>query len=184
MFPRKLGSAAAVAEASPAIVTIEFTHFVPRHVHHCLDDELADSVTALDAICGSLVGVQQHNLDLPSIRAVDEPWAIDHSDSMFECKSTARQDETGISEWESKCDSRRDEGSPSGCWNHCIFTREEVEAGISRMRVHRKRKIGIESKDTDLEVVRGHGSTLVVKTHSSGTSSTPGRTHHPRVPHP
>jgi hypothetical protein len=150
-----------VTEASAAILAIELTDFVPHHIHHCLNDQLGDSVAALDAICGSLIGVQQNGFDLTAVRAVDEPWAVDHGDSMFERESAARQDEPRISEWECERDTRRDESSAAGCRDDGIFTSEQVEAGVSRMRVRRKRELGIETDDTDLEIIRGHASTLL-----------------------
>jgi len=79
-----------VTESSSAILSIELVDFFPHHVHHCLDDELGDSVATLDAICGSLIGVQQNHLDLTTIGAVDETGTVDHGDPVLESESAPR----------------------------------------------------------------------------------------------
>lgn len=132
-----LASPSAVAEASAAIFSIEFADFVPHHVHHRLDDELRNAVTALHSICISLIGVQQNHLDLAPIRAVDETRAVDDGDPMFERESAAWQDESRMSDGESKCNPRGNKSPTSGCGNNGIFTCKEIEASIARMCIGR-----------------------------------------------
>jgi hypothetical protein len=150
-----------VAEAPAAIFSVEFADLVPHHVHHSLDDELRNAVTALHSIRISLISVQQNHLDLTPIGTVDETRAVDDGDPMFERESTAWQDESRMSDGESKSNPRGNKSPTSGCGYNRIFTCKKIEARIAWMRIGRERKIGIESDHADLEITSSHDSTLV-----------------------
>src|SRR4051812_45289123 len=66
------GSAAAVAETTTAVVAFERGHGFPRDLLYPLDDELGDAIAAVHLVRRLGIGVEQNDLDLASIRGVDQ----------------------------------------------------------------------------------------------------------------
>ncbi len=144
-----VAAAVAVAVAVQAGQAGQRFDFLPPHFFHTLDHQLCDAVAAVHVIGLGGIGVEQHNLDLAAVGAVDEARRVDHADAVFEGETAAWQHEACVAGRYGDGDARGHE-QPAACRSQvAIVAGAQVEAGITRMGVGGQSQIGVESNDRD-----------------------------------
>ena len=86
-----------MAEAAATVITVERVADLPLDLFDSLNDELSNAVTASDGVDGVGVGVDQDDLNFPAVGGVDEAWAIDNADAVFERHAAPWEDEASVS---------------------------------------------------------------------------------------
>jgi hypothetical protein len=83
----------------PTTAPLRVRQLVDRHepgLHHRLDDQLGDPVTAPETQRGRRVEVDQVDLDLPPVPGVDGPRRVDQAETEPVGQAGTRVDEAGV----------------------------------------------------------------------------------------
>jgi hypothetical protein len=122
--------------------------------HERYDDELGDTLTALDR--DRIVAVvDQDDLQFAAIARVQNAGSVDDADTITSGETAPRGDKTHVALGQGHGDSRRHERTLSGT-EHEVIPRPQVDAGVSRVRRSGKRKTGIQPLERYL-----HSRTIV-----------------------
>src|SRR4051812_43675714 len=141
--PRRVGKLRDLLEADPLDL---------------LDDELGNPVEALEPHRLVRVEIHHDHLDLPTVPGINRPRGIHESD-------TAAGGETGSRVHEGRVPLRqrhRHSGGQHGPLSGLQFTAlggPQIGPRVTRVRVHRKRYVGVDAPDQHVQGVTAHGLT-------------------------
>jgi L-seryl-tRNA(Ser) seleniumtransferase len=141
----------AVAEASTAIGAVELVDGMPGDVLDLLDDELGDAVTTADREVLVRVGVDQDDLQLVAVPAVDQARGVRRGDAVTKGVAAARQHEPGVAEGDRHGDPGGHQGpAPTGIEHH-VDRRSQVEPGVTLMGVVGQLELVVEADHRDTQ---------------------------------
>lgn len=117
------------------------------------NNELRDSFAALDVERLRRIGVDERHEHLTAIAAVDEAGRVHHGYPMTGGQTTSGQHQAGEAERDRNGHAGRYDASTAAWREAYRFTGTQVEPGVARLRVCRKRKFGVDCHDGDFDGV-------------------------------
>ena len=136
-----------MAEAAATVDPVECLDDLPGDFLDALHDELGDAVAAVDRVVVLGVGVQQDDLQLATVRGVDEAWGVDDGDAVAQGQAAAGEHEAGVPRRDGHRDARRHERPAPGTGDGGVLPGVQVETGVARVGVGGEREVGVEADD-------------------------------------
>ena len=98
---------------------------------HTADHQLRDSVSAVNLVGGSRIGVHKYDCDLAPVTRVDQAGRVQAGDPVLGCKATSRQDKARVADGDLERDPGRDYRAPTACCQHGVASGDQVASGIA-----------------------------------------------------
>ena len=128
-----------MAEPSTSIsIGVEFVNFDPIDLTNSLQHQLGDPITTGDGVILVGIGVDQHDFQFTSVRAVDQARGVNHADPVTERQPRPRQDKSGPAERDCDRNASWDQCSATARWENSVLSGIEVNARITGMGIRRE----------------------------------------------
>lgn len=116
-----------------------------------LHDQLRDAFAPRDEEWLRRVVIDETDLELAPVARVDEAGRVETGNTVFECEAAAGLHESGVALRQRNRDSRWDQRPPTGRRQSDVFSGDEVDTGVAGPCVRRKRQVGVETKNREIE---------------------------------